>query len=397
MLQNRSNHSLIKWTRLWLCLAIILTPVTLSAYATKGLPDSPKFGYGIRVDPWGQDVSYALNTAASSNLDWIGIDLNWEQQWPERNDTLNLSKLDKVMSYASDNGLSVLLSITNPPGWAKTDRGPDIQITTGLVAQLLRLYPESLLAVELFPAANTKSGWGAAPDPHRYAELLHAVSTSLKSTGRNTVLVAAGLEPLNGSGTPQDINDLAYLEQLYAAGAAQYMPVVGLRFPTLIGDPLSAPWETETQVLRRYELIRKVMLANSHTKGMIWVTGFTWPAQQVTSQPTSNLGSASSPVSLDDERARWFNQAYQMMRSQLYIGAAFFDCSNPPVLKDSSQTSQQCLIQINDGKPSIHPAFTLLSQMIALENNHQKQLSDPQLEDKLIPFDPKTFLKLSSP
>jgi hypothetical protein len=378
------------------CLFILLVSTVGQASAANGTPESIKFGYGMRIDPWGREVDFALNIAAQSGLDWIGIDFNWQMQWTEASQTLDLSPLNKSMTFAAENGLNVLLSITNPPEWANTPQGPDPEMTAGLVAQFARLYPGSLRAVELFPGANTRQGWGADANPRAYLKLIKNVAQTLSATGQDITLVAGGLVPLTSPHGPGDMDDLLYLTRLYESGAAGYIPVVSLRLPSLHGEPLAAPWESEARVLRRYELVRDLMLENDHSDGMIWLTGFSWPELEPASGTTNELVSYNNMPDPVDTQVQWFSQAYQIIKSQLYIGAAFYSCLNPPASTDTHRSDQGCLIQLENNRASVHPAFTALSQAMALEDSYQEMISTGSGEVD-IPFDPESFPKSSTP
>jgi hypothetical protein len=379
-MQNSNQRSirLVQISLCLLCQLAFLAAATLQAYATNGLPQSPKFGFGARVDPWAIQVDYALTAAADNGLDWISVDFNWSLHWPEPNRTLDLTKIDHIMNLAADNDLSVLLSITNPPSWALTPAGPEPDLTAGLVAQFKRLYPKQLRAIELFPAANTKSGWGALPNPAGYVRLLEAVSlvlteaNSSSETGSIT-LIAAGLVSIDGQGVTTDMDDLEFLQQLYNEGAARLMPVVGLRFPALNGEPIADPRKGDAHVLRRYELIRNIMLENGHSKGLIWITGFSWPALE----PSRNgkiFPDTEDQKAIESAQSDWLNHAHQMMKSQLYLGAAFYDCLNPASSGITDGSNWNCMIHVEHGKAYVHPALSSLGYINNLQKDQQSQI-----------------------
>jgi hypothetical protein len=370
----RLTHRL-KVSLILICLISLLITWMQPAKATHNILTTTKFAYGARIDPWGEQVDFALKSFSSSGLDWLGIDFDWKKYWSDRDASLDLSRLDQVMSYANEHNILVLFSITNPPAWVITESGPDPIITTGLVAQLVRLYPDTLMAVELFPSANTQQGWGSKPNPRAYTGLLQNVAEMLRATGTNTVLVAAGLTPIASQNNPGDMDDLKFLKQLYLYGAANNMPIIGIRFLALSGDPLDAPWGANSFVVRHYELIRNEMLEHNHAEGRIWITGFGFPAMAVSEAPIQVDRLKGEPSALANFRSRWLNQAFYVMKSQLYLGAAFFNCLNPPAV--DLRQDEQCLIQDQDGQASLHPAFSDLSRMISLENSYHDQINDP--------------------
>lgn len=319
------------------------------ALAASGMPDSTEFGYGAHLDPWGPQAELALNVAAGIGLDWIAIDFDWSELWPGADSTLDLQPLDHALQIARQFHLNTLISISNAPSWAQTPAGPDPERTTVLVTLLAERYRGTLLAIELFPAANTAQAWGVAPDPLAYTRLVQKAQSALQRNGSPVVLVAGGLAPRSTPSNSLDLDDLEFLQGMYAAGAAATSPIISLRPEAPAGDPMQ-PATTETPaVLRRYEAIRQVMVSNQHENGLIWITGYTWPAKL-----------QSGPISA---QTRWLNQALLLMKSQLYIGAAFFEQLNSQPADGMSPLS---LILEQDGAIALHPALNTLGQIITL-------------------------------
>lgn len=389
----------IKGLMLLLMLPGIASPVP--GKAESGLPDSSKFGYGARIDPWGLEIETALNAASGAGLDWIGIDFDWGRHWPDLNSSLNLAELSRVMSYASDHDLMVLISIIHAPPWALTPQGPDPDLTAGLVAQLSRLYPDTLLAVELFPSANMFRGWGAVPDPEAYSELLKVTTRTLENAGRPTVLVAAGLEPVLTGGSNQagssrqDMDDLEFLQRIYDAGAESYLPIIGVRIPQTDQAPLAAPWKADPRVLRHYESVRGVMLRNQHSEGRIWITGFSMPGEQPTDANSASQSMPNKFTPAVNEQVRWFNQAMSLMKSQLYIGAVFYECMNPTAKDIPGKMYHACFIEVDNPIVKFHPAFQSLEQIISLEKSGSPNTT--AFEKRIFPIDSKNLLKSSAP
>ncbi len=329
--------------------------VSEPARAARGLPNSPEFGYGARLDVWGQEVELALNAAAGVGIDWIGVDFDWARHWPDANHPINLEPLDKALAIAQKQDLNVLLSISHPPAWVLGTDGPDVNQTAGLVVMLANRYPQNLMAIELFPQANTLAGWGASPNPGAYSQLLLASQKALNAGARPVTLVAAGLSPLPAQPAVGDMDDLVYLSELYQAGAAANMPILSLRLSTVVGEAMASPNQDTRQVLRHYEAVRQVMLQHDHAHGLIWVTGFSWPEE-----------SLDSP---SDQQIRWLNQAFQLMKSQLYIGVAFFESLNPPQDDKPSASPTQSLIMNDAQGTHMHPALVALGQIITLNQS----------------------------
>lgn len=394
---NRRSIRLVQISLCLLCQLAFLTAATLHTYAKNGLPQSENFGFGARIDPWGKQVDIALEAASANALHWIGVDFDWSRHWPESNSTLDLTGIDHVMRFAVQHDLAVLLSITNAPAWAKSTVGPDPEITAGLVTQFMRLYPKAVKAIELFPAANTEAGWGAPPDPGAYIRLFQATSAVIHDADNGPVLIAAGLVPVSSSISRLDIDDLEFLQQLYDEGAAEIMPVISVRFTELSGDPLAFPREDGDTTLRRYELVRNQMLRNRHNGGHIWVTGFSWPAGDPNKHASALLDAQSERESMENNQSHWLSHALQIMKSQLYLGAAFHDCLNPPAVTGQPSSAQGCLISTDEGKTHIHPALTSVGYMNTLAEKQQSLGSNSGLENAANRFDLIGLWKAISP
>jgi hypothetical protein len=325
-----------------------------TAWSNSGTPDSTKFGYGARLDIYGAEVGLALKAADSIGMDWIGMDLDWARVWPDRETDPQLEALDFVMRKTSGYDLATLISITNPPRWALTAKGPDQVATAQLVLLLAERYQQNYLAIELFPGANTVKGWGAEPDPVAYKTLLKSSWKALQSSGSPVLLVAGGLKPSAANKQKGDMGDLEYLSDLYRSGAEDFMPVVSLRLPAVPADLLADPQDGSVAVLRHYEAIRKIMTKYSHSSGLIWITGYTCPVQGLRSI---------------DDQAEWINQSYQQMRSQLYIGAVFLDGLNPP--GKNSAPDHLYLIHKDGLQTRLHPALAAIGKLITLDRTGQ--------------------------
>jgi hypothetical protein len=323
------------------------------ALAESGLPNSAEFGYGVRLDLSGAQINSSIAAAASLKINWLAVDFDWANVWPAKDDSPDLESLNQAMYLAQQNHLSVMISITRPPAWVVSADGPDPTMTVQVVKYLARTYPGVLLAIELFPGANTIQGWGTAPNPHAYLSLLQAATQALQSTGSSIILVTAGLTPLPPNPSSGDIDDLEFLDTLYNAGAQSWMPIISIRIPEITGDPMFTPTQDEKRCLRHFEEVRQVMLIHDHRQGLIWLTGFSWPA--------GNLQMSDAIYQSPTEQTRWLNQAFQILKAQLYLGVAFFAQINPP--GPSTVTPNPASLVRQD--LSIHPALANLGLLIS--------------------------------
>lgn len=290
-------------------------PPHASAQAGRGTPGSQEFGYGARLELDGLYLDQALELAADIHFDWLAVTVRWSALQPG---TPYWARLDGVMAFAARNQMAVMISLTQPPESALTASGPDPAQTAGVVVDLARRYAGTLQAVELFPAANLRSGWGADPNPRSYAGVYNQVAGQLASANLPVLLAGCGLQPLAGAPSAAEMDDLVFLQGVYDAGA--YPPVVSLLLSDPEIDPLAAPGAGSRRTLRHYEEVRQVMIRAGRESSLLWITAIRAPSGTIQSvEAQSN----------DPQQLTWIYQAYALMRSQLYIGVAVYQSLNP--------------------------------------------------------------------
>ena len=324
------------------------------ARAASGLPDSPQFGYGARVDLQGSNIDAAIQMLDDQQLDWMALDFDWARDWPDPAASPNLGVLEQPVSLATQRGTSVMVSLCNPPQWALSANGPDINKTVEFVSMLAQQYSGRVLVIELFPGANTQHGWGAAPNPEQYLNLLNASRAAVQNMG-SAIYIIPSLVPLDPGSSEIGIDDLEFLSTLYALGAKSSLSIVGIRYPETVGTPMTMPAPYERHVLRHYEEVRAVMLQNGHQDGRIWITGFSWAVGN-TQHPNIDVLTLTDPAA----QAEWLAQAYQLLKAQLYIGAAFFSQANPPPGPDSPSAYPSLLL----ADSTLHPACQSITRVI---------------------------------
>lgn len=352
MQSPQSPQSPIAKAAAFFLVVVALIPLT-KTNATNREPDTFLFGYGTRVSLEQPALNNVLRVIKKTGFDWLAIDYAWQNHWPQQKAHPQWEQLDSFMAFAQDQEMSVMLSITASPSWAKGENGPLPQETANLLVTLLKRYPNTLQAVELFPGPNTVQGWGTEPNPREYVQLLSHIYQTLEANNLHVKIIVGGLVPLSGTeSAPGDVNDLEYLKGLYEAQSTMRgstpMPVIGLRLPHPVGDPGRRDSSQEV-VIRHYEGIRQIMLDNGQKSNTIWITGFTWP---------SNFPGAPGPNTIN-QQTQWLQEAYQWISSQIYIGAAFFA---PRV--DSQESSDYTYFalqglnpQISSAKPTGHTSL----------------------------------------
>ena len=322
-------------TLLTCILIFLLVAFPRPVLAARGTPDTPYFGYGLRLNVNSATIEESLRWAAENKLDWVALDFDWAVNWPTPIRWEGNSAFGRAARLANSQGITLAISITNPPSWAMTPQGPNPELTIILTQHLKKLYP-NLLAVELYPNANTRAGWGATPNAGHYAALFQQTENTLKTRGINLYLMAGGLS--NQTELAEDQEDALYLQQLYDSGLKP--EIISLRLKNLSGAPVDEP--LQANALRHFERIRQIMVVNNQSNALIWVTGFDIPTE---------LKNASA-----EQQSEWLANAYLLMRSRLYFGSAFYACADA-----LSPQVKTCFLEQNNAK---NPFFLRLENLV---------------------------------
>jgi ABC-type amino acid transport substrate-binding protein len=206
---------------------------------------------------------------------WNYIQRNGRNDW-------NWSHSDLVVNHAHQQGLKLIARFDSVPDWARPELTGHSLLTpahyadyANFVAAFAQRYAGNVAAYVIWNEPNVSYEWGyRQPDPAGYADRLRAVYPGLKAADPQAQVLAAPLAP-NGEHSDQALDDLDYLQQLYAAGAAPYFDGLAAHAYGWEHPPEEAPSDARTNV-RRVELERQIMVNNGDAAKQIYVTESGW-------------------------------------------------------------------------------------------------------------------------
>lgn len=191
---------------------------------------------------------------------------------------------DLVINHAHAQGLQVIARISLTPGWARPADTPlnyldesaydDFAVFATAFAER---YEGKVSHIIVGNEPNLSFEWGYRQTTAKdYVNLLATVYPAVKTAVPTTQILGGALAPtLEPAGSPWGLNDLVYLEQMYAAGGAAYFDglavhTYGFKFP-----PDTEPADNLLN-FRRVELMRDVMLAYDDPNTPIYITETGW-------------------------------------------------------------------------------------------------------------------------
>ncbi len=196
---------------------------------------------------------------------------------------------DMVVDFARNQGLTVVARLGGlVPDWARKQPDNTLPVGTYLDADHFADFGDYVYAfvahfksrvkyVIIWNEPNVTAEWGFRPvDPEAYTDLLRIAYTRAKEADPDILVLGGALAPtLEPEASDLGLNDLIYLERMYAAGAGQYFDALaahayGLKFPP---DDPPAPDELN---FRRVELLRAIMVAHGDADKPILITESGW-------------------------------------------------------------------------------------------------------------------------
>lgn len=245
----------------------------------------PRLGVHTRltdeVEEW--KIQRTLEMVRQMGAPWIVEFFPWAYyQGADRG--IDWTHPDMVVNHAHAQGLRVIARIGLTPGWARPEDTPLNYLDpsayddfAAFAAAFAERYQGKVAAIIVGNEPNLSFEWGyRQATAEDYVALLRTVYPAVKAVAPEVLVLGGALAPtLEPEGSPWAINDLAYLDAMYAAGAAPYFDglavhVYGLTFP-----PEAAPGP-ELLNFRRVELMRDVMVQHGDEATKMYITETGW-------------------------------------------------------------------------------------------------------------------------
>jgi len=246
---------------------------------------NPKMGIHTRltdeVEQW--KIKQSLAMVREMGAPWIVEYFPWAyiEDQPGR---YNWTHADQVVNHASQQGLTIIARLGFVPEWARPKESTPLYLDEERFADFGRFaatfverYAGKIDYVILWNEPNLAMEWGyAAPDAAKYTALLRTAYPLVKAANPDVQVLAGALAPtLAPPGSEFGVNDLAFLQAMYDAGAADYFDMLAIHAYGWHFDPDSPP-DPEVINFRRSELLRDIMVRNGDGHKQAIITEGGW-------------------------------------------------------------------------------------------------------------------------
>ncbi len=264
---------------------IIVTAVLLlgilsqPARATVDMPP-PHLGYGMML----AYPPTSLARVKEAGFDWFKYFAYWDDIDPSHNGAYTWTGVDTQLGWACTNGLNMLLRVERDDvNWTPIQDSEMAGWQAFFQALAARIAQKRVtcakpyrVALEIWNEPNLDFQWTGQPlDPARYTEMVKRAYLGAKAGDPTIPIVAGSLAPTGGDGV-HSLNDVTFLEAMYASGLAGHFDAISIHNYGFGGAPEDKNHGWNILNFRRAEDIYAVMVAHGDGDKHVWGTEFGW-------------------------------------------------------------------------------------------------------------------------
>jgi hypothetical protein len=239
------------------------------------------FSHGIDITPAHmEDIPASMAKVRAIGFHYAQYYVSWRDLQPKAYDYIRWDVLDPVVTGAIAQGVTPVLRIYQAPAWAAaapTEPAPASSYALALfVKSLVQRYGTLVGGYVIWNEPNIPIGWeNRTVNAQSYVDMLALSYQYAKQANPNVIVVSANLAPTAGGNGA--ISDLAYLDQMYDAGLANYADIVGMsgmgfgRAPDDTSDPNGYNFS-------RLAALRQVMVDHGDSAKKAWALEVGWVA-----------------------------------------------------------------------------------------------------------------------
>ena len=252
-------------------------------YGPPPLIEHPSSPWGVNVALEQYDEAHlhqALEELAAGGFHWVRQAFPWAQIEPAPAQ-FRWEQWDRIVIAAEAQGLELIAVLDTTPPWACEGRDPHTpplrEADFGQFARIFAArYRDRIHCYQIWDEPNLSSHWGDRHvDPATYARLLRAGASQIRAVDPQALILAAGLAPTWEQG-PLNLDEAAFLEGLYQAGAGEFFDVVAAKPYGFWSGPEDRRVSPDVLNFSRLIRLREVMEAHGDGDKPIWAVEWGW-------------------------------------------------------------------------------------------------------------------------
>jgi O-antigen ligase len=251
------------------------------------LPRAVYPAYGVAVDlsrlenP--ADRESALAAMEVAGLGWVRQPFPWAAIEPEQGH-YQWEPWDAIVEAARSHHIYLIALLDTTPAWARDVPGNpytpprDVADFGRFARTFAERYERQVTVYQIWDTPNLSAHWGGGyVDAAAYMRLLREAYIQIKTVIPAATVLTAALAPTTESG-PLNLNEMAFLEGIYAAGGRDFFDGVAATPLGFWSGPEDRRVDLSVLNFSRLTLLRQVIVAHGDSEKPIWAVSFGWNA-----------------------------------------------------------------------------------------------------------------------
>ncbi len=247
---------------------------------------------------------------------WEDIEIHGKDDFIDRrNDPAGVdawAKYDQIVAMTADRDMELIARLSNPPAWTRaltdtigTNAPPDNFNDFGdFVTAVADRYQGEITYYQVWNEPNGNEEWGKQDvDPEAYTALLCLAYDRIRAADPGAVVLAGALTPTVAN-NGRNMNDLIFLERMYAAGAADCFDIMSAQGYGLWSGPTDQRLRPTVINYPHTLFLRDMMVRHGDSDKPLWISEMGWNTVPEGIPP--NFGRVT-----EDQQARYAVEAYQ--------------------------------------------------------------------------------------
>jgi len=232
-------------------------------------------------------IKRGLEMVREMGAPWIVEFFPWAYYEKQRG-VYDWRSADRIIDHADRQGVTVIARLGFVPEWARpaqvdgrattfTHLDADVAAAfADFAAAFAARYAGRVRHLQIWNEPNLSGEVGMRPvDPAAYVDLLRRVYPRVKQANPEAIVLAGALAPTLERDRGVALDDIVYLDEMYAAGAQRWFDALAVHNYGMTEPPEAAPAADRIN-FRRVELLREIMARRGDGQKPVYITETGW-------------------------------------------------------------------------------------------------------------------------
>ncbi len=280
----------------------------------------PRFAVNVSLERYPDEAALraTLKAIRQAGFGAVRQRFPWAELEPSPG-TWRWERWDAMVPLVQEEGLQLIAVLDTSPPWARPAGEEDnpwappamLEDYARFVGAFAGRYGRWVLAYQVWDQPNIAPHWGRGEvDPAGYVRLLRLASEAIRRADADALIIAGALAP-NIEPGGRNLNDVAFLREIYRRGAGAYFDILGVKAYGFWSGPDDRRVEPQVLNFSRLILLREEMRRRGEAAKPIWALEMGWCALPEDWQGRPSLQGSDLTLIQDQRLARAILRAQQ--------------------------------------------------------------------------------------